>query len=56
MCLVPLCVCHRFGFTYAHRLVDDPRLDRSNITQRIANKEFDLIVYGSGTRHLLVIA
>lgn len=38
------------GFTYAHRLPDDPRVDRSNIEQRIKAKEFDLIVYGDAYR------
>jgi hypothetical protein len=38
------------GFAYAHRLPDDPRVDRSNIEQRIKAKEFDLIVYGDAYR------
>ena len=40
------------GFTYARRLRDDPRVDRSNIAARIADREFDLIVYASVHRGL----
>ncbi len=34
------------GFSYT-RIVEDIPIDRSNIEQRIANREFELIIYGS---------
>lgn len=40
------------GFTYSKNL-DDLIVDRNNIEQRIKNREFDLIVYGSVHRGLL---
>ena len=40
---VPL---HGKGFSYI-RILDDLPIDRENIEQRIKNKEFDLIIYGS---------
>ncbi|MES2200320.1 MAG: hypothetical protein V4489_09175 [Chlamydiota bacterium] len=40
------------GMTYT-RVVEDLPIDRENIEQRILNKEFDLIIYGSIHRGLL---
>jgi len=37
------------GFTYT-RILDDPLLNRERIEERIRNKEFDLIIYGSVAR------
>ena len=34
------------GFSYT-KIVDDLPVDRENIEQRIRNKEFDLVIYGS---------
>lgn len=39
------------GFSYT-KIVDDYPVDRQNIEQRINNKEFDLIIYGSVHRGL----
>lgn len=39
------------GMTYT-RIIDDLPVDRDNIEQRILNKEFDLIIYGSVHRGL----
>jgi hypothetical protein len=38
------------GFTYAHRLADDPRINREDVARRIEAKEFDLVVYGAVQR------
>jgi len=49
------------GFSTAHRLteVDDPGdasfVDRSNLSERILNKEFDVVVYGSVHRGMLFL-
>ena len=40
------------GFTYT-RILDDLPIHRENIEERIENKEFDLIIYGSVHRGLL---
>jgi hypothetical protein len=42
------------GFSYA-RVLDDPPIYRENIDQRILNREFDLIIYGSVHRGLLYL-
>lgn len=45
------------GFSYS-KLLDDLPVDRENIEQRIKDKEFDLIIYGSvhrGLRHLELV-
>lgn len=39
------------GMSYT-QIVDDPLVDRENIEERIKNKEFDLIIYGSVHRGL----
>ena len=39
------------GFSYT-KIVDDQPIDRENIEQRIRNREFDLIIYGSVHRGL----
>lgn len=41
-----------YGFTYAHRLWDDPSVNRSFVRQRVEHHEFDLIVYASVHRGL----
>lgn len=45
---------HGFGFSYAFRIPSeyDIRCDRTNLGERIANREFDVIVYGSVHRGL----
>ena len=40
------------GITYT-KIIDDISLDRQNIEQRIANHEFEIIIYGSVHRGLL---
>jgi len=40
------------GMTYT-KIIDDSPINRDNIEQRILNKEFDLIIYGSVHRGLL---
>lgn len=40
------------GFSYS-KIVDDLFIDRSNVIERIKNKEFDLVIYGSIHRGLL---
>ena len=41
-----------YGFTYANRLEDDPKVDRALISDRIRRKAFDLIIYASVHRGL----
>jgi hypothetical protein len=40
------------GFSYSHRLRNDPTIDRSNIEERIKAKEFDLVIYSCWGRPL----
>ena len=40
------------GFTYAYRLRDDPRVDRSDIAKKLRDHFFDIVVYGSVHRGL----
>ena len=43
---------HARGFSYA-KIVDDIPVDRENIEERIKNREFEIIIYGSAHRGLL---
>ena len=40
------------GFTFSHWLIDDHRIDRSDLLAKIQHYHFDLIVYGSVHRGL----
>ena len=40
------------GFTYAYRLRDDPRVDRSDVVKKLRDHFFDVVVYASVHRGL----